>query len=232
MARHSRKTHLMDVAERLYAERGIRSVSLREINAEANCSPAGLYYHFKSKEILCVAIIKRILYQLVDEHQRIFIGSTVNSNSIDLFFTSLIKALYLISVRDEQSATRVVFLSKFYLEFHEGSFDMMSKFSSKIYSRTLMKGEGNDDLDFKVYFHFMMLLVAEVFSKLDHLCIDLSQDRTDTVKEEYIIEKLCEYVAGEAYRVTSCRLDADVSQEVYAEISSVVRNYQWEDFTF
>ena len=42
--------HLFDVAIRLFAERGVDGVSVREISRVSNISIAAIYYHFKSKE--------------------------------------------------------------------------------------------------------------------------------------------------------------------------------------
>lgn len=49
----------MDVAERLFAERGIEAVSLRTINAEAGYSVAALHYHFGTRDGLVRALLER-----------------------------------------------------------------------------------------------------------------------------------------------------------------------------
>jgi len=50
---------IMDVAERLFAERGIEAVSLRTINAEAGYSVAALHYHFGTRDGLVRALLER-----------------------------------------------------------------------------------------------------------------------------------------------------------------------------
>ena len=52
VARSSTPNHLLDVAERLLAERGLDGVSLRRINTEAGLNPAAIHYHFGSKSAL------------------------------------------------------------------------------------------------------------------------------------------------------------------------------------
>jgi AcrR family transcriptional regulator len=59
MARAQTADHLLDTAERLFAEQGIDAVSLRAINAGAEMNPAAVHYHFGSREALVEAILER-----------------------------------------------------------------------------------------------------------------------------------------------------------------------------
>ncbi|MFG2519845.1 TetR family transcriptional regulator [Streptomyces sp. NPDC048527] len=57
---HTTRQLLLDVAERLYAERGVNGVSLREIGAAAGQRNTGaVRYHFGSKSDLLEAVIAR-----------------------------------------------------------------------------------------------------------------------------------------------------------------------------
>jgi AcrR family transcriptional regulator len=51
--------HLLDTAERLFAEHGLDGVSLRTINAEAGVNPAAVHYHFGSRDALIEALLVR-----------------------------------------------------------------------------------------------------------------------------------------------------------------------------
>ena len=53
------KERIMDVAERLFAERGFSATSLRDITGEAEANLASVNYHFQSKEGLLAAIFER-----------------------------------------------------------------------------------------------------------------------------------------------------------------------------
>ncbi len=53
------KTRILDAAERLFAEHGLQSVSLRQITALAGVNLAAVNYHFQSKEVLMAEVIKR-----------------------------------------------------------------------------------------------------------------------------------------------------------------------------
>lgn len=58
MAGDTRK-RILDVAERLFADSGFASTSLRDITAEAGVNLAAVNYHFGSKEALLGAILER-----------------------------------------------------------------------------------------------------------------------------------------------------------------------------
>ncbi|HVA79456.1 MAG TPA: TetR/AcrR family transcriptional regulator, partial [Candidatus Binataceae bacterium] len=60
MATNDSLERLMTAAERLFGERGIDGVSLRQINQAAGCANvAAIHYHFGSKEALVTALIER-----------------------------------------------------------------------------------------------------------------------------------------------------------------------------
>ncbi len=52
-------TRILDAAERLFAERGVHAVSLREITAAANANTAAVHYYFRRKEDLLEAVVDR-----------------------------------------------------------------------------------------------------------------------------------------------------------------------------
>jgi AcrR family transcriptional regulator len=53
------KDRILDVAERLFDERGIAGTSLRAVTAEAGVNVAAVHYHFGSKEDLTRAVVLR-----------------------------------------------------------------------------------------------------------------------------------------------------------------------------
>lgn len=54
---HGSRERILDEAARLFAERGYQGLSMREIAEAVGVSKAGLYYHFKDKEALFLAIL-------------------------------------------------------------------------------------------------------------------------------------------------------------------------------
>lgn len=55
----STKDRILDVAERLFAEKGFSQTSLRDITAEAGVNLAAVNYHFQSKDHLIAAVFER-----------------------------------------------------------------------------------------------------------------------------------------------------------------------------
>src|SRR5689334_6672408 len=53
------KASILDTAERLFAERGYASTSLRTITSAAGVNLAAIHYHFRSKEALLEAVVSR-----------------------------------------------------------------------------------------------------------------------------------------------------------------------------
>ena len=53
-----RRKELMDIAARLFAERGYESVAVRDILAEVNGAPGMFYHYFKSKQDIYLAVME------------------------------------------------------------------------------------------------------------------------------------------------------------------------------
>ncbi|MFI9386961.1 TetR/AcrR family transcriptional regulator [Kutzneria sp. NPDC052558] len=54
------RARLVESAEQLFAERGVDSVSIREVNRHAGLAPSAVHYHFGSKQTLLDAVIGRL----------------------------------------------------------------------------------------------------------------------------------------------------------------------------
>ncbi len=63
IAVHSREA-ILTAAERLFVERGYRGISMREIADEVGVTKAALYYHFRDKEQLFMALLDSVLDEL------------------------------------------------------------------------------------------------------------------------------------------------------------------------
>jgi AcrR family transcriptional regulator len=64
------RSHLLAVAERLFALKGFRNVSVREITAEAGVNLASVNYHFGSRDRLLFEIFRRRTGELSRERAR------------------------------------------------------------------------------------------------------------------------------------------------------------------
>jgi len=63
--------HLLDAAQAVFAEEGLRAASLRAIARRAGCDPALIYYHFASKEALFLALLNRRFPALLRDMARL-----------------------------------------------------------------------------------------------------------------------------------------------------------------
>ena len=72
------RERLLNVAERLFAEKGVDSVSIRSINTAAQLSPGILHYHFGNKDTLLEAIIARRMDEIMI-HRETMINSLDNN---------------------------------------------------------------------------------------------------------------------------------------------------------
>lgn len=63
------RDRVLDVAEKLFAERGLNAVSIRDITREAEANLGAINYHFGTKEGLIVAVLERRMVPL--EAQRL-----------------------------------------------------------------------------------------------------------------------------------------------------------------
>lgn len=65
------KTQILDVAERLIAEKGFAATTLRNIVGKAGVNLAAVSYHFGSKEELFRAVVHRIAVAVVDRQREL-----------------------------------------------------------------------------------------------------------------------------------------------------------------
>ncbi len=62
-----RRKELIDVAARLFAERGYESVAVRDILTEVNGAPGMFYYYFKSKQDIYLAVMEDYINEKLDK---------------------------------------------------------------------------------------------------------------------------------------------------------------------
>jgi TetR/AcrR family transcriptional regulator, fatty acid metabolism regulator protein len=65
-----RKDRIMDVALRIFAEKGFQNATISEISKEAGCSEATIYEYFGTKEDLLFAIPEKISRESIQETDR------------------------------------------------------------------------------------------------------------------------------------------------------------------
>jgi AcrR family transcriptional regulator len=63
------RNRLLDVAEKLFSERGFADTSVRDITAAANCNVAAVNYHFGSKDNLYIEMFRRHMEKVFTRHK-------------------------------------------------------------------------------------------------------------------------------------------------------------------
>jgi AcrR family transcriptional regulator len=69
-------------AEKIVARHGPASLTLESAAAEANVSKGGLFYHFRSKEVLLQEMIRRALRQLGEEREKVADSLSCERNAV------------------------------------------------------------------------------------------------------------------------------------------------------
>ncbi|GKS94677.1 TetR/AcrR family transcriptional regulator [Acidovorax sp. SUPP2825] len=84
----TRQEQLIDIACRLFAQRGYEGTSLRDIAEEAKITKAALYYHFPNKEALYERIVLESMQALVDSVREAMAGGATPVDKVRLFMQS------------------------------------------------------------------------------------------------------------------------------------------------
>ncbi len=85
---------ILDVAERLFAEKGFDAVSINDIAQQAGVSKANIFHHYKSKEGLYMTVLKlacKHSAQALDEVERTLLDDP--QAQLEMFFTHHLQAL-------------------------------------------------------------------------------------------------------------------------------------------
>lgn len=90
VTRASRREALMDVAARLFDERGYQAVSMEEIGAAAGMSGAGIYNHVASKSELLVSALTRASEALQLDASRAFATAADSRQALELLLRSYV----------------------------------------------------------------------------------------------------------------------------------------------
>ena len=91
-------------AERLFAERGFDSVSIRDVAREAGVSKANIFHHFASKQALYETVLTRACEALGAQIDRLFPAGTDPALRVTNFFV-----WYRDYVRAHRSSARLLF---------------------------------------------------------------------------------------------------------------------------
>ena len=81
---------LLDAAQTVFAQDGLRAASLRAIARRAGCDPALIYYHFDSKEALFMALLERRFPAVLQDVERLADALDTRATALRLWDVLLI----------------------------------------------------------------------------------------------------------------------------------------------
>lgn len=97
------KTQLLDVAERMIAERGFVGTTLRDVVSAAGANLAAVHYHFGSKEELFRAVVARIAQPVVKRQLQLLseLEGQAEPPSVEAILTAFLAPCLEFVVQDE-----------------------------------------------------------------------------------------------------------------------------------
>jgi AcrR family transcriptional regulator len=95
----STKTRLLDHAERLFAERGVATTSVRDIVTAARANLGAITYHFDSKDALVRAVIERRLLPLNEERLRLLEAAEAEAGDSPPTLEAILHAVFAPTIR-------------------------------------------------------------------------------------------------------------------------------------
>ncbi len=101
-----RRDSILNAAQRLFAEKGYHGVSIDEIARQVDVSPAILYRHFKSKQVLYNAVL-----QALSTQRESYVQTIINSGtSFEDVLTGMTQ-VYIKSISENPDLLRIEFQS-------------------------------------------------------------------------------------------------------------------------
>jgi len=88
-----RKEEILDVATRLFAERGYEGTSMNDVAERVGMRKASLFYHFATKDALYEAVLERLVASLQVALEAIYVSSGTYEERLDAVTEMLVSVL-------------------------------------------------------------------------------------------------------------------------------------------
>jgi AcrR family transcriptional regulator len=88
-----RKEEILDVATRLFAERGYEGTSMNDVAERVGMRKASLFYHFATKDALYEAVLDRLVASLQAALEAIYVSSGTFEDRLDAVTETLVTVL-------------------------------------------------------------------------------------------------------------------------------------------
>ena len=96
----NKKETILHVATKLFSEKGYRNTAVAELARLTDVAEGTIFYHFKTKEGLFLAILEDIRQTLISEFERFFKEKTFESG-LEMLEDSIFFYLYLVGTKEE-----------------------------------------------------------------------------------------------------------------------------------
>lgn len=156
MTSTTRREELLAIAAGLFAERGLRATTVRDIADAAGILSGSLYHHFSSKEAIVDEILRGFLDSLFGNYQRIVDAGSSPRETLEglvrVSFEAIHRhrdevAIYQDELKHLRDNPRFDYLRERNTEFREMWTDVLT--------RGMATGEFRDDLDVRLTYRFL-----------------------------------------------------------------------------
>lgn len=96
----SKKNDILQTATRLFSEKGYRNTAIAEVAKLTGVAEGTIFYHFKTKEELFLAILENLRENLIGAFETFFAEKSFHSG-LEMIEGSIFYYLYLVSTREE-----------------------------------------------------------------------------------------------------------------------------------
>ena len=96
----SKKEDILHTATRLFSDKGYRNTSIAELAKLTGVAEGTIFYHFKTKEELFLAILEKLRKTLIGAFEAFFAEKSF-ANGLEMIEGSIFYYLYLVGTREE-----------------------------------------------------------------------------------------------------------------------------------
>ncbi|MGF1644516.1 MAG: TetR/AcrR family transcriptional regulator [Thiotrichales bacterium] len=221
------KTHIMDVAEALFAKQGFKACSLRTITQEAGVNLAAVNYHFGSKERLLEAIYARRINPMNAERLQRLHQLRADHGEASIPITALARAFVEPALRLSREAKQQQFirlLGRCYLEPSLGVqrniralFDEVVNNFKDAFAASLPE-LSREELYWRL--HFMVGVLAYCMAGTDMMRVIASSHLSDGHDTETLIDRLVGFIChGLSGEINAVHAGAARREEGYTDAS-------------
>ncbi|MFC4124416.1 TetR/AcrR family transcriptional regulator [Nocardia rhizosphaerae] len=155
-AKRNRRAELLDLAANLFAERGLRATTVRDIADSAGILSGSLYHHFDSKESMVDEILRGFLDDLFGRYREIATSGLSSRETLEALVTASYEsfdrhhaavAIYQAEAKNLRDVDRFGYIRDFNTEFRE--------LWHKVLTAGVADGSFRPELDVELAFRFL-----------------------------------------------------------------------------